>query len=229
VESAGYRVEVARNGVDAVEMAKRLRPTVITLDLQLPVKDGWQVLKELKRHPLCREIPVVIVSIIDEKNLGFSLGAVDYFVKPVSRDDLVRALDRVHLVRRKGQRLPTVLVIDDDRAATDLVQVILENEGYTVLKAFDGKEGVERAVRERPDLIILDLIMPETSGFNVAYQLKHIPATQAIPIIILTSMEIDNTMAEQLESYVVGLMNKSAFTKRELLREIGNIEGTRLP
>jgi CheY-like chemotaxis protein len=226
IESAGYRVEIARNGVDAVEMAKRLRPAVITLDLQLPLKDGWQVMKELKRHPLCRQIPVVIVSIVDEKNLGFSLGAVDYFVKPVSREDIVEALDRVHLVRRPGQRPPTVLVIDDDRAATDLVQVILENEGYNVLKAYDGRDGVDRAVRDHPDLIILDLIMPETSGFNVAYQLKHIPATQSIPIIILTSMEIDATMQEQLEAYVAGLMSKSAFTKRELLREIGNIGGS---
>ena len=98
IESAGYRVEIARNGADAVEMAKRLHPNVITLDLVLPVKDGWQVLNELKRHPLCKHIPVIIVSIIDEKNLGFSLGAVEYFVKPVNRDELVQALDRVHLV-----------------------------------------------------------------------------------------------------------------------------------
>jgi CheY-like chemotaxis protein len=104
--------------------------------------------------------------------------------------------------------------------------VILENEGYNVLKAYDGRDGVDRAVRDHPDLIILDLIMPETSGFNVAYQLKHIPATQSIPIIILTSMEIDATMQEQLEAYVAGLMSKSAFTKRELLREIGNIGGS---
>jgi PAS domain S-box-containing protein len=227
IESAGYRVEVARNGVDAIDMAKRLHPNVITLDLQLPLKDGWQVMKELKRHPLCRHIPVVIVSIVDEKNLGFSLGAVDYFVKPVNREDLVRALDRVHLLRKPGMKKPTILVIDDDRAATDLVQLILENEGYAVLKAFHGRDGVEVAARERPDLIILDLIMPETSGFNVAYQLKQIPATRAIPIIVLTSMEIDDGMAEQLESYVAGLMSKSAFTKKDLLREINNIENAR--
>jgi DNA-binding response OmpR family regulator len=170
---------------------------------------------------------VIIVSIIDEKNLGFSLGAVDYFVKPVNREELVQALDRVHLVSHPENRKPTVLVIDDDRAATDLVQVILENEGYRVLKAFQGKDGVEMALREHPDLIILDLIMPETSGFNVAYQLKHIPATRGIPIIILTSMEIDESMHEQLGTYVAGLMSKSAFTKQDLLREIGGIENMR--
>jgi CheY-like chemotaxis protein/two-component sensor histidine kinase len=229
IESAGYRVEIARNGTDAVDMAKRLRPSVITLDLLLPVKDGWQVLKELKRHPLCKHIPVIVVSIIDEKNLGFSLGAVDYFVKPVNRDDLVSALDKVHLVSRPEGRKPTVLVIDDDKAATDLVQVILQNEGYAVLKSFSGREGVEIATRERPDLILLDLIMPDTSGFNVAYQLKQIPATRAIPIVILTSMEIDDEMQEALGGYVSALMSKSAFTKKDLLREIAHIEGDRLP
>jgi PAS domain S-box-containing protein len=227
IESAGYRVEVAANGIDAVDMAKRLHPSVITLDLLLPMKDGWQVLKELKRHPLCKHIPVIVVSIIDEKNLGFSLGAVDYFVKPVNRDDLIQALDKVHLVEHPDGRKPTVLVIDDDRAATDLIQIILQNEGYDVLKAFHGKDGLEIAARENPDLIILDLIMPETSGFNVAYQLKQIPATRGIPIIILTSMEIDEEMQQQLGGHVATLMSKSSFTKRDLLREITNIENTR--
>jgi CheY-like chemotaxis protein len=148
-------------------------------------------------------------------------------VKPVNRDDLVQALDKVHLVEHPDGRKPTVLVIDDDRAATDLIQIILQNEGYNVLKAFHGKDGLEIAARENPDLIILDLIMPETSGFNVAYQLKQIPATRGIPIIILTSMEIDEEMQAQLGGHVATLMSKSSFTKRDLLREITNIENTR--
>ena len=227
VESAGYRVEVARDGVQAVDMAKRLHPNVITLDILLPVKDGWEVLKELKRHPLCKNIPIIIVSIIDEKNLGFSLGAVDYFVKPVNKHDLLQAIERVHILPKTEHHIPSVLVIDDDRAATDLIQVILENEGYRVLKAFQGKDGVEVAAREHPDLIILDIIMPEMSGFSVAYQLKHIPATRSIPIIVLTSMEIDEDTQTQLGTYVAGLMSKSSFTKRDLLREITNIESLR--
>jgi CheY-like chemotaxis protein len=227
IESAGYRVEVAHNGDEAIDMAKRLHPNVITLDLMLPVKDGWQVLKELKRHPLCKQIPIIIVSIVDEKNLGFSLGAVDYFVKPVNKAELLQAIDRVHLLPRSDEKRSSVLVIDDDRAATDLVQVILENEGYRVLKAFHGKDGVEIAAREHPDLIILDLIMPEMSGFNVAYQLKHIPATRGIPIIVLTSMEIDDEAQAQMGSSVTGIMSKSSFTKRDLLKEITNIESFR--
>ena len=224
VESAGYRVEVAHDGEEAIEKAKHLHPNVITLDLMLPVKDGWQVLRELKRHPLCKHIPIIIVSIIDEKNLGFSLGAVDYFVKPVNKDDLLAAMDRVRFQPRANSRVPKVLVIDDDRAATDLIEVILGNEGYEVLKAFHGKEGLELAAREKPDIIILDLIMPEMSGVNVAYHLKQMPATRSTPIIILTSMEIDAETQEQLGGYASGMMSKSRFTKRDLLKEIGNIE-----
>jgi PAS domain S-box-containing protein len=227
IESAGYRVEIARDGMEALEKAKRLLPHVITLDLLLPVKDGWAVMQELKKHPLCKNIPVIIVSIIDEKNLGFSLGAVDYFIKPVNKQDLLDALHRVHLSPGEGSARPTVLVIDDDRTATDLIQVILENEGYRVLKAFQGKDGVELAAREHPDLIILDLIMPEVSGFNVAYQLRQIPATRCIPIIVLTSMDVDQETQLQLEAYTSGLIKKGSFTKKDLLREIGNIENAR--
>jgi len=219
-------VELARDGLEALEKAKKFRPSVITLDLMLPVKDGWQVLKELKQHPLCRHIPIIVVSIIDEKNLGFSLGAVDYFVKPVNREELVRALDKVRLLPGEGEKRPSVLVIDDDRHAIDLVHVILENEGYRVLKAFTGQEGIELALREHPDIIILDLVMPEMSGLEVAYELKHIPATRSIPIIILTSMDVDPETADQLSTYVTRLMSKSTFTKRDLLREISNIENS---
>lgn len=227
IESAGFRVEIARNGVEAIEKAKRFHPTVITLDILLPQKDGWQVMRELKRHPLCRHIPIIIVSILDEKNLGFSLGAVDYFVKPVNKEELLATMDRVRLSSRKDSHVPKVLIIDDDRAATDLIEVILENEGYEVRKAFSGKAGLEMAVNENPDLIILDLIMPEMSGVSVAYQLKQNPITRGTPIIILTSMEIDEETRAQLGAHVSGLMRKSSFTKNDLLREIGNIESIR--
>ena len=148
-------------------------------------------------------------------------------MKPVNKEDLLATMDRVRLQCSDNSHVPKVLVIDDDRAATDLIEVILESEGYQVLKAFRGKEGVEMAVREKPDAIILDLIMPEMSGVNVAYQLRQTPATRAIPIIILTSMEIDEETQLRFGSYVSGLMSKTSFTKRDLLREIGNIETLR--
>jgi len=223
---AGYLIETAANGIEALEKAKLWKPDVITLDILLPVKDGWQVLRELKQHPLCKDIPVIIISMLDERNVGFGLGAVDYFVKPVQKDALLESLRRVTLGLKQKQSA-RILVIDDDRSVIDLVEVILESEGCTVLKALDGREGLRLAQEEHPDLIILDLVMPEISGFNVAYQLKHNPRTQTIPVIVMTSMEIDDETREQLRGFVVSLMKKSGFTKKDLLQEISAIEGKR--
>ncbi len=222
---SGYIVEIATNGVEALEKAKLWKPDVITLDILIPVKDGWQVLRELKDHPLCKDIPVIIISMVDERNVGFGLGAVEYFVKPVQKDELIAAVKKVE--GRSTQNSAKILVIDDDRSVTDLVQIILEAEGCTVIKAHNGKDGLALAEKEKPDLIILDLVMPEMSGFNVAYQLKQSSATYTIPVMIMTSMEIDDETREQLEGFVVSLMKKSGFTKRDLLNEISAIEGKR--
>ena len=226
LSDAGYEIETAANGIEALEKAKQWKPDVITLDILLPIKDGWQVLRELKQHPLCKNIPVIIISMLDERNVGFGLGAVDYFVKPVQKDALLESL-RKATSTLKFQQSAKILVIDDDRSVIDLVQVILEAEGCTVMKAMDGREGLRLAQEELPDLIILDLVMPEISGFNVAYQLKHNPKTQLIPVIVMTSMEIDDETREQLQGFVVGLFKKSGFTKKDLLQEISALDGRR--
>ncbi|MBW7888806.1 MAG: response regulator [Bacteroidetes bacterium] len=223
LSEAQYQVEFALNGIEALEKAKLWKPDVITLDILIPMKDGWQVLRELKEHPLCKDIPVIIISMVDERNVGFGLGAKEYFVKPVQKEELIEAVKK--LDHRSANKTAKILVVDDDRSVTDLVQVILESEGCTVVKAHNGKEGLELAEKEKPDLIILDLVMPEVSGFNVAYQLKHNPATYTIPVMIMTSMEIDDETREQLQGFVVTLMKKSGFTKRDLLNEIASIEG----
>ncbi len=224
LQEAGYRTDVARDGAEGIEKAKRLKPHIITLDMIMPIKDGWQVLKEMKRHPICKDIPIIIISITDEKKLGFSMGAIDYFVKPVNRDELIKSIQRVPLRSLRNREHPKVLIIDDDKTAAELIQVILESEGYQVLKSMNGKEGVRLAAAENPDLIILDLIMPDISGFNVAYQLKQQQSTRNVPIIILTSMEIDEETREQMQGFISTIMSKSRFTKKDLLREINTIE-----
>jgi signal transduction histidine kinase/DNA-binding response OmpR family regulator len=224
LQEAGYRTEVAKDGAEGLEKAKRLKPNVITLDMIMPIKDGWQVMKELKRHPICRNIPIIIISITDEKKLGFGMGAIDYFVKPVNKDELIIALRKVPLKMHSEKQHPKVLIIDDDRTAAELIQVMLEAEGYDVIKCMNGKDGVRVANAETPDLIILDLIMPDISGFNVAYQLKQHPNTRNTPIIILTSMEVDDDTKEQMNGFITTIMSKSKFTKKDLLREINTIE-----
>lgn len=227
LQEAGYRTEIAKDGSEGIEMAKRLKPNIITLDMIMPIKDGWQVMKELKRHPLCKNIPIIIISITDEKKLGFSMGAVDYFVKPVNKEELINAMKKVPLKIHSQKQHPKVLIIDDDRTAAELIQVMLEAEGYEVIKTMNGKDGVRLAASESPDLIILDLIMPDISGFNVAYQLKQHQHTRNTPIIILTSMEVDDETKEQMQGFISTIMSKSRFTKKDLLREINTIEKMR--
>ena len=152
------------------------------------------------------------------------MGAVDYFVKPVNREELLHALQKIPLKSKNHQHHPKVLIIDDDKTAAELIQVILEAEGYQVIKSMNGKEGVRLAASELPDLIILYLIMPDISGFNVAYQLKQQYATRNTPIIILTSMDVDEDTKEQMQGFISTIMSKSRFTKKDLLREISAIE-----
>ncbi len=224
LQEAGYRTELAKDGAEGIEMAKRLKPHIITLDMIMPMKDGWQVIKEIKRHPICKNIPIIIISITDEKKLGFSMGAVDYFVKPVNREELINALKKIPFRGLDHKQHPKVLIIDDDRTASELIQIMLEAEGYEVITTMNGKDGVRLASSEEPDLIILDLIMPDISGFNVAYQLKQQPKTRNTPIIILTSMEVDDDTREQMQGFISTIMSKSRFTKKDLLREINSIE-----
>lgn len=227
LHDAGYRTETARDGLQGIEKAKTLRPNIITLDLMLPLRDGWQVLKDLKNHPICKDIPIVIISITDEKKLGFTLGAADYFVKPVNKEELLATLKKIPLKKSSSNMRPKILVVDDDPTAVELIEVILESEGYDVVKTYNGKEGLQFAITEQPDLMILDLIMPEISGFQLAHQMRHHDETKDIPIIILTSMEVDPDTREKMESIVTTVMSKQKFTRKDLLREISSIEKMR--
>ncbi|MDA0987508.1 MAG: response regulator, partial [Bacteroidetes bacterium] len=223
IKGAGYTVEIAINGVEAIEKAKTWKPDLITLDILLPIKDGWQVLKELKEHPFCKDIPIVIVSMVDEPNLAFSLGAKEYLVKPIQKEKLI-SLIRSLLTTYSSTKHIKVLLIDDDKSITDLLSVILEAEGCDVIVSHEGKTGLELAKNEQPNLIILDLTMPEMSGFKVAHELKKQQSTMHIPIIIMTGNEINDDMKEKLEGFVVKLMSKSGFTKKDLLKEITTID-----
>src|SRR5207249_163418 len=138
--------------------------------------------------------------------------------------ELLNAIQKVPLPALRHRQHPKVLIIDDDKTAAELIQVMIEAEGFEVIKTVNGREGVRIASDENVDLIILDLIMPEVSGFNVAYQLKQDARTRATPIIILTSMDVDEETKEQMQGFISTIMSKSRFTKKDLLREINAIE-----
>ena len=210
---AGYRVEVARDGEEGFAKAWQLQPNLITLDLQLPKVDGWDVLIRLKGEPATRDIPVVIVSIVEEHGKGFALGAADYLVKPVSREEMLQALQRLGLTRPRLRERLTILTIDDDPLAVELVETILTAEGFHVLKAYGGVEGLAVARQELPALLILDLLMPDLDGFAVLEQLRADPATAAIPIIILTSQNLTLHEKERLQGAMAYLAHKGEFSR----------------
>jgi CheY-like chemotaxis protein len=163
---------------------------------------------------------VVIVSIMEQRGKGFALGAADYLVKPVSRDDLVSALQRVSLMRRPREKL-TILAIDDDAMALELIDAILSQEGFQVHRASGGDEGIAAARLEMPALIILDLLMPEVDGFMVVERLRADPITATIPIVILTSKHLTPDVKSRLNGQIAYLARKGEFSRAafvELIR-----------
>jgi len=217
LNSAGYLAVRARHGEEAIQMARQSRPLAVTLDLVLPGIDGWEVLKRLRTDDATRDVPVVIISIVDNRDLGLALGADDYFVKPVDR---TRLLERVgELTSARGSK-PRVLMIDDDAAVHAVIGDELTRLGYTVESAFSGDDGVEAANGSSPDVIILDLMMPGMSGFDVAGALKDNPATANIPILVLTSKDISDDDRRLLHSKVSTFVHKGTSARDQLIREI---------
>jgi signal transduction histidine kinase/CheY-like chemotaxis protein len=213
LEGAECRAEVAWDGEEGFTKAVQLHPALITLDLLLPKVDGWDLLVRLKKETATREIPVVIVSIVEERGKGFALGASDYLVKPVGREELMNALQRVSLRRPRQREEITILTIDDDPIAVELVEAILTGEGFRVRRAYGGEEGLTIARRDLPALIILDLLMPEVDGFTVVEQLRSDPVTTTIPIIILTSKSLTPEEKERLNGKIAYLARKGEFSR----------------
>ena len=221
---AGYNVVVARNGEEAVKKAREIKPFAITLDVMLPKKDGWQVLQELKSLAETENIPVIIISIADECDIGVSLGAVGYLIKPVDKRQLLHILTELDLPAKENGVPRRILVIDDQEADVKLIQTVLADEGFEVLLALNGAEGVDKAISEKPDLIILDLIMQDMSGFDVVDRIRNNPEAMAIPIIICSAKDITSEEREMLNGKIQSVVQKGAGAKNELLTAINKIE-----
>jgi len=221
--SAGYLSIRARHGEEALNLAREMRPVAVTLDLVLPGLDGWDVLKTLKSDAATCDIPVVIISRVDERDLGVALGANDYFVKPVDRD---RLLDRVRQLTGSSQSKARLLLIDDDVSLHELLEEELTTLGYTIESAFTGETGFAAAKANTPDVIILDLMMPGMSGFEVAGLLKDDPSTAKIPILVLTSKEISADDRRDLQTKVAAYVQKGGSARDHLVAEIRRLQRT---
>ncbi|MFL6244681.1 MAG: response regulator [Thermoanaerobaculia bacterium] len=222
LQSAGFVPIRARHADEALRLARESKPIAVTLDLVLPGVDGWEVLKRLKSDEATCKLPVVIISMVDNRDLGIALGADDYFIKPVDRP---RLLEKLRAIRSGGggNGRPRLLVIDDDAAVHSLLDEDLSSLGYAIMNAYSGDEGLRVAVDSSPDVIILDLMMPNMSGFEVADALKDDPRTANIPILVLTSKEVSTDDRLLLHTKVSSFVQKGKSARDQLVREIRRV------
>jgi CheY-like chemotaxis protein len=212
----GFRVVAAATGEEGLRLARELEPDAITLDVMMPGLDGWAVLAALKGDPAVADIPVVMLTIVDDRNLGYTLGASDYLTKPLDRE-------RLEAVLRRYRRDHSVLVIDDDADARAMSRRVLEAEGYRVAEAANGRVGLERLREAIPGLILLDLMMPEMDGFEFVAEVRSHAAWREVPIIVVTARSLSPAERQRLNGHVEKVLQKGASSREDLLREVGEL------
>ena len=217
---AGYEVLGALTAADGLAKAQELRPSAITLDIVLPDRDGWQVLHDLKANPATREIPVIMLTIVDNKAMGFRLGAADYLVKPMDSAALLATLARIAPIEERPARL---LVVDDDPDVHDMVKQLLEERPYVVQSVADGLAALEQIEEDKPDAILLDLMMPRLDGFSTLAQLRQNQVTMDIPVIILTAKSLTAAETAVLQASAQQIVLKQGLASIELLEVLRHI------
>jgi CheY-like chemotaxis protein len=205
LEREGYSVFGAMNGKDGIRMAKEFRPDVITLDVMMPEMDGWAVLSALRADPEVWDIPVVMLTMVDNKNLGFSLGASDYLTKPINREQLNRTLGKY----RHKSKSEQILLVEDDKMVRGALKMLLERDGWLVMEAANGREALNLLQNKTPALIITDVTMPEMDGFELIGELSRNKDWQLIPVIVLTGMEMKPEQQAQFSGRVDAVLRKS--------------------
>lgn len=225
LKSEGYRVVRAVNGRQGLEMARKLYPQIITLDILMPVMDGWGLLKKLQADRELRGIPVIIISVVSDLKKGLDFGASEVLVKPFD-PGILAGIVRNRLSKDASpvfRRSPTILVIDDDPRAVEIIAGNLTGHGYRVLKAYGGAEGIRRAREDRIDLILLDLMMLEINGFEVVKTIKRDPRLKHVPVIVLTAKILTRGDYEKLQGLVEAVKEKGSFSPTLLLAEVRRV------
>jgi CheY-like chemotaxis protein len=210
----GYSVAVTADGEEGLKLANKLRPDAIILDVQMPGMDGWRVLSRLKADPVLFDIPVIMTSIEEHKNMGSAMGATDYLVKPVGRDQLASVLNK-YRIGDDSQRL--VMIVEDDVITREVMATMLKNEGWRVFKAENGKVALEHLEDKKPSLIILDLLMPEMDGFEFVAHLRENPKWRSLPVVVLTSTKLSTEDQAHLHGYVDTIFQKESYSRDQLL------------
>lgn len=218
----GFNVVAAHTGDEGLQLARDIKPNIIVLDVMMPTLDGWAVLSKLKEDEELNEIPVVMLSMVDNQSLGFALGATDYLTKPVDRDKLINVLRQYHL-RKAPQGPVKLLVIEDDEATREILERTAEKEGWEVQTAENGRVGLNRLAQQIPDLILLDIMMPEMDGMQFVSEMRRNEAWQRIPIIVVTAKSLTEKDRNLLRGQVERIVQKAEYTPKNLVSEIRNI------
>jgi signal transduction histidine kinase/DNA-binding response OmpR family regulator len=216
LEGAGARVVKASEGQEALKLARTLHPAAITLDVLMPGMDGWEVLSELKADPETRDIPVIMVTMTNDRNLGYTLGATDFLTKPVRRDQLVELLDRY----ATGSDKRLALVVDDKAENRDMLRRALEKEGWRVSEAENGQLALDEVASELPSLILLDLLMPVMDGFEFVLEMNRRENLNEIPIVVVTAKDITQEDRQRLQGGVVGLIEHGGLNQDSLVETL---------
>ena len=212
----GFKVVTASGGREGIRLAKEIHPTVITLDVMMPDMDGWGVLALLKADPEIGQIPVVMVTIVDDRKIGFTLGASDYITKPLRAEVLLKTL------RKYGCENPPcpVMVVEDDESTRTMVREILESEGWRVSEAENGKVALKLMAENRPAVIVLDLMMPEMDGFQFIEAMRQHEEWRRIPVVVVTALDLTGDDRQRLNGYVQKVIQKGQYRREELLKQV---------
>lgn len=216
--SKGYEVIFAEDGDIGIKLAKEKQPFAITLDVMLPNKDGWTVLKDLKEDPETKDIPVILVSILGDKKIGYGLGAFEYFVKPISSEKLISAFSRLESLANKQIR--KIVIVDDDEMEFEKFKREFSNEKVRIEFIQDSEYAFNKIAEVQPDLIILDLMMPKIDGVTLSYRLKSNPQTKHIPIIISTAKDLTDDEIKSLNNVVEDITVKSKGHPLDVLKVV---------
>ena len=212
----GFSVVTADGGEQGLRIARECRPAAITLDVMMPGMDGWSFLSVLKADPELRKIPVIMLTMIDDRTRGYSLGAVDYLTKPVDRELLHKALNRYHCAGGVCQ----VLLVDDEAENRELLAHMLEKAGWTVSEAGNGQEALDMMPTVNPQLILLDLMMPVMDGFGFLAAMRAHPEWEHIPVIVITAKDLTAEDRGRLAGNVEEVFEKNACSREQLLKNV---------
>jgi signal transduction histidine kinase/DNA-binding response OmpR family regulator len=212
-EKDGYAVAVAMSAEEGLRLARELMPDAITLDVMMPGTDGWTLLRNLKSDAVLMNIPVIMLTMVDNKGMGYTLGAAEYLTKPVDRSSLLQILGRF----TRHASVGPVLVVDDHAEARELLCRLLKKEGWSVREAGNGREALEVAAEELPSLIMLDLTMPVMDGFEFAREFRKVEAWKDVPIVVVTAMDLDDAELAELQVHVDSVIQKAGMTGEQVL------------